>query len=151
MLKTSQVKFTIVKQANLTFLAKITGRKIYQIFKEPGNMGKVLPEYLSAWTTEKVKREGVSVIPNAEVEDATIKKDAKGVEKILLHLNNGTKVTVDQVVVSVGVEPNTDLAESSGLEIDPELGGFLVNTEMEARSNLYVVSFFISSIHFLIF
>lgn len=27
-----------------------------QLFPENGNMGKVLPEYLSNWTTEKVRR-----------------------------------------------------------------------------------------------
>ena len=35
--------------------------KVYQIFREGGNMGKVLPEYLSYWTTEKIKGEGVNV------------------------------------------------------------------------------------------
>lgn len=35
--------------------------KIFQIFKESGNLGKVLPEYLSFWTTDKVKSLGVEV------------------------------------------------------------------------------------------
>ena len=30
--------------------------EVVQIFPEKGNMGKVLPEYLSNWTTEKVKK-----------------------------------------------------------------------------------------------
>lgn len=30
--------------------------EVVQIFKEKGNMGKILPEYLSDWTTEKVRR-----------------------------------------------------------------------------------------------
>lgn len=36
--------------------------KVYQVFRESGNMGNVLPQYLSLWTTEKVKKEGVQVI-----------------------------------------------------------------------------------------
>lgn len=36
--------------------------KVYQIFKEGGNLGKVLPEYLSFWTTDKVKSLGVEVL-----------------------------------------------------------------------------------------
>lgn len=44
------------------------------------------------------------------------------------------------MIVAVGVDPNTDLAEKSGLEIDPENGGFLVNAELEARSHLFAVS-----------
>lgn len=35
--------------------------KVYQVFRESGNMGKILPEYLSFWTTNKVKDEGVHV------------------------------------------------------------------------------------------
>lgn len=42
------------------------------------------------------------------------------------------------MVIAVGVQPNTDLATSSNLEIDPKIGGFLVNAELEARSNLWV-------------
>jgi len=30
--------------------------EVIQMFPEKGNMGKVLPEYLSNWTTEKVKK-----------------------------------------------------------------------------------------------
>lgn len=40
---------------------KKTNMKVYQIFKESGNMGKILPEYLSFWTTEKIKGEGIEV------------------------------------------------------------------------------------------
>lgn len=50
------------------------------------------------------------------------------------------QVSADQVIVAVGVEPNTELAKTSGLEVDSELGGFLVNAELEARSNLFIVS-----------
>ncbi|VEN54078.1 unnamed protein product [Callosobruchus maculatus] len=106
---------------------------IYQLFREGGNMGKILPEYLSYWTTEKVKAEGVSVMPKTEV--VGVKDDGKGLE---LTLSNGKKLNVDFVLVAVGVEPNTELAEKSDLEVDPELGGFLVNTELQARSDLYI-------------
>lgn len=47
---------------------------------------------------------------------------------------------MDHVVVAVGLEPNTDLAASSSLEVDEQHGGFLVNAELEARSNIWVVS-----------
>lgn len=46
----------------------------------------------------------------------------------------------DHVVMAVGLEPNVELARSSGLEIDDVHGGFRVNAELEARSNLWVVS-----------
>ncbi|CAH1993946.1 unnamed protein product [Acanthoscelides obtectus] len=108
-------------------------KTIYQLFREGGNMGKILPEYLSYWTTEKVKAEGVTVMPKTEV--IGVKNDGKGLE---LELSNNKKLHVDFVLVAIGVEPNTELAEKSDLEVDPELGGYLVNTELQARSDLYI-------------
>lgn len=43
------------------------------------------------------------------------------------------------MVVAVGLDANTDLAEASGLEVDNVFGGFRVNAELEARSNIWVV------------
>ena len=49
------------------------------------------------------------------------------------------QLKVDYVVPAVGLEPNVDLAKTSDLEVDEELGGFLVNAELEARTNVWVV------------
>jgi len=50
------------------------------------------------------------------------------------------QLSVDHLVVAVGLLPNTDLAATSGLEVDDQRGGFLVNAELEARSNVWIVS-----------
>lgn len=42
--------------------------------------------------------------------------------------------------MAVGAEPRTEIAHPSFLERDYENGGFLVNTELKARTHLYVVS-----------
>lgn len=75
--------------ASLANKGKKNGVKIYQIFKENGNMGKVLPKYLSQWTTEKVRDEGVEVVTETEVENCSL--DNNG-EKVNLLLNNGKNV-----------------------------------------------------------
>uniref|UniRef100_UPI00397F5758 FAD-dependent oxidoreductase n=1 Tax=Salmonella sp. s55004 TaxID=3159675 RepID=UPI00397F5758 len=93
---------------------------------EKGNMGRVLPEYLSTWTTEKVKKEGVCVIPNAFLKSAAYDSESK---QVALTLSNGEKILADHVVVAVGLEPNTSLSTSSGLEIDDKFGGYRVNAE----------------------
>jgi programmed cell death 8 (apoptosis-inducing factor) len=110
--------------------------KVYQLFHEPGNMGKVLPEYLSAWTTNRVREEGVEVLPKSQVIGV---KPFNG-DKVELMLNDGKNVIVDHVIVAVGTNPNVELAKSAGLEVDSKFGGFVVNAELEARSNLFVVS-----------
>ncbi|XP_076445990.1 apoptosis-inducing factor 1, mitochondrial-like [Babylonia areolata] len=113
--------------------AKSNGMTVYQIFPEAGNMGRVLPEYLCKWTTKKVQEEGVEVLANKSVTAATVKDG-----KVILSLSDDSQVKVDCVVPAVGLEPNVDLAETSDLEVDEELGGFLVNAELEARTNIWV-------------
>lgn len=43
-------------------------------------------------------------------------------------------------MTAVGLEPNVELAKTGGLEIDSDFGGFRVNAELQARSNIWVVS-----------
>lgn len=107
--------------------------EVIQMFPEKGNMGKVLPEYLSNWTTEKVKKEGVKIISEALVKSVTYKDD-----KLEIQLKDGRLVKTDHIVAAVGLEPNVDLAKSAGLEVDSDFGGYRVNAELQARSNIWV-------------
>ncbi|KAM7374117.1 hypothetical protein PAMP_006794 [Pampus punctatissimus] len=110
-----------------------SGLEVIQMYPEKGNMGKVLPEYLSNWTTEKVKKEGVKIISEALVKSVTSKDD-----KLEIKLKDGRLVKTDHIVAAVGLEPNVDLAKSAGLEVDSDFGGFRVNAELQARSNIWV-------------
>ncbi|KAM4727359.1 apoptosis-inducing factor 1, mitochondrial isoform 1-T1 [Anableps anableps] len=110
-----------------------SGLEVIQMFPEKGNMGKVLPEYLSNWTTEKVKKEGVKVITEALVKSVSYKDD-----KLEIKLKDGRVVKTDHIVAAVGLEPNVDLAKSAGLEVDSDFGGYRVNAELQARSNIWV-------------
>lgn len=112
-----------------------TQAKVYQVFRESGNMGRVLPKYLSEWTSNRVREEGVTLVPDTQVESAKMQDG-----RVRLKLMNGQHLLVDRVVVAVGSEPDTHLAKSSGLEVDRKLGGYVVNAELEARRHLYVVS-----------
>ncbi|XP_065207203.1 apoptosis-inducing factor 1, mitochondrial [Planococcus citri] len=111
-----------------------SGIKIIQVYPEKGNLAKVLPAYLSSWTTEKIREQKIDVINNADVSEATLSPNKKQVK---MKLTDGREIVADHVVVAAGSEVNTELAQSSGLEIDPELGGILVNSELCARSNVY--------------
>lgn len=98
-------------------------------------MGKILPQFLSEWTTERVREEGVNVIPNTEVKSVDLVDN-----QVLLTTLDGKTILCDHVVVAVGSEPNVELAQESGLEVDTIHGGYLVNAELAARNHLYVVS-----------
>ncbi|XP_052870154.1 apoptosis-inducing factor 1, mitochondrial [Anopheles cruzii] len=107
--------------------------EVYQLFHEVGNMAKILPEYLSNWTTERLREEGVKVWPKTQVKAVEMQG-----RKVKLTLVDDSVLLVDQVIVAVGSEPNTDLAKTSDLEVDSKHGGFLVDAELRARSNVYV-------------
>ncbi|XP_078268398.1 apoptosis-inducing factor 1, mitochondrial isoform X1 [Rhinoraja longicauda] len=107
--------------------------EVTQVFPEKGNMGKVLPEYLSNWTTEKVRKEGVNVMPNVLVKSAKYEDN-----KVVLLLKQGQTIKTDHVIAAVGLEPCVELAKSARLELDSDLGGFRVNAELQARSNIWV-------------
>ncbi|XP_032185521.1 apoptosis-inducing factor 1, mitochondrial isoform X2 [Mustela erminea] len=66
--------------------ARALGTEVIQLFPEKGNMGKILPEYLSNWTMEKVRREGVKVLPNAIVQSVGVSGG-----KLLIKLKDGRK------------------------------------------------------------
>lgn len=114
--------------------SKSNKMEVVQAYQEPGNMGKVLPEYLSDWTTDKVRSEGVTVLPNSKI--SSVSKTSDG--RLDVALSSGSVVTTDHMIVAVGVEPDLELAKASKLEVDPVHGGFKVNAELEARTNLYV-------------
>ncbi|XP_061104239.1 apoptosis-inducing factor 1, mitochondrial isoform X3 [Conger conger] len=110
-----------------------SGLEVIQMFPEKGNMGKVLPEYLSNWTTAKVRREGVNVISEALVKNVSFKDG-----RVEIKLKDGRMVTTDHIVAAVGLEPSVELAKSAGLEVDADFGGYRVNAELQARSNIWV-------------
>lgn len=111
-----------------------TSQKIYQIYPESGNLGKILPQYLSEFVSEKIRSEGAHLIANVEVKSLSMTSD----KFIQIQLTNGETLEVDYIVCAVGLEPDVELAKSSGLEVDDKTGGYLVNSELEARTNVWV-------------
>ncbi|CAF3566613.1 unnamed protein product [Rotaria socialis] len=113
--------------------------KIVQLMPENGNISKVLPEYLSKWATDRIRDEGAEVMTNVELVNASIQEGNVNLAYIDPKDSQKTSyITTDHVVVAVGIEPNTELAKSAGLETDPHQGGFLVNAELQARHNVWV-------------
>lgn len=112
----------------------LDNQKIFQIFPESGNLGKILPRYLSEWLTSRVQKEGAKVIPNSEVVSVDMGKKST----LQITLSNGVCLEADYIVCAIGLEPDVELAKSSNLEVDEHTGGYLVNSELEARSNVWV-------------
>ncbi|XP_065885748.1 apoptosis-inducing factor 1, mitochondrial-like [Dysidea avara] len=109
--------------------------QITQVFPEVGNLGLVLPAELSKWTTDKVRKEGVTVLPGVVVSSANVNEN----DKVTVKLSNGDEMTVDHIVVAVGLQADTRLStSSSGIEVDPDVGGYRVNSELQACTDVWV-------------
>ncbi|XP_035442549.1 apoptosis-inducing factor 1, mitochondrial isoform X2 [Spodoptera frugiperda] len=108
--------------------------ELVHVYKDKGILSGILPEYLGVWASEHIKCEGVKLVPNAQVYDVFESKDGR----LELTLSNGQSIVTDYAFVAIGAEPRIDLAEESFLERDDVNGGYLVNTELEARTHLYI-------------
>ncbi|KAJ8728477.1 hypothetical protein PYW07_006173 [Mythimna separata] len=109
-----------------------SGRAVLQLFREEAPLAGVLPPYLAAEAARRLRDAGVTLLPRAEV--LTGAPEGGGV---LLRLAGGEDVRADLVVECVGSEVDEELARASELETHPELGGLLVNAELQARSDVY--------------
>uniref|UniRef100_A0A0R3S5N2 Pyr_redox_2 domain-containing protein n=1 Tax=Elaeophora elaphi TaxID=1147741 RepID=A0A0R3S5N2_9BILA len=107
---------------------------ILYIFREKGNIAEILPQFLSKYITSELRKSGINVMPEKELKRVTV--DESG--KLRLQLATGEIINTDHIIVAVGISANTDLAESCGLEIDPVNGGYVVDAELRARSNVWV-------------
>ncbi|KAF7732580.1 Apoptosis-inducing factor 1, mitochondrial [Apophysomyces ossiformis] len=114
--------------------------KVTQIFPEDGNMANVFPTYLTKWTTSRVRKLGVDVKSNKKIQTIKPSED----NKVVLELDDGEQLTVDHVVVAVGIEPRVDLAREAGLEIDEKRAGVVVNAELEARKDVFAAGDMVS-------
>jgi predicted flavoprotein YhiN len=79
---------------------------------------------------------GSNILPERSVKSIT--KNENG--QVVVTLDNGQSIEADHIVIAAGIKPNTSLATLGDLEIDPKNGGIVVNSELQARSNLWVVS-----------
>lgn len=122
------------------------GLSITQVVEDSGVLSTILPEYLSKFVTLKVIKEGAQVLTNAKVTGATV--DTQDGQRIQLALADGSHVTADYIVVTdprvspdsteiVLVDRNASLADASNLEIDGKRGGFVANSELQVKSNVY--------------
>lgn len=76
----------------------------------------------------------------AVITEALVKAVSFKDGKVEIKLKDGRVVKTDHIVAAVGLEPSVELAKSAGLEVDSDFGGFRVNAELQARSNIWVVS-----------
>ncbi len=82
-------------------------------FPEPGIGARLFPAELSKYVNDYYRSKGVEVLDGEMV--AKVARDGDGYR---VETESGKTIDADEVVAGLGIVPNTELAESLGLEVD---------------------------------
>ncbi|CAH2055578.1 unnamed protein product, partial [Iphiclides podalirius] len=118
---------------SLAHALRDSGREVVQVFKESTPLAEQLPQYLGADLARRMAAWGVKLLPDTEVSGSSVHGQLVRLERA----DGAAPLHVALVVECVGSEPNAELAAAAGLEVHPQLGGVVVNAEMQARSGVW--------------
>jgi len=110
------------------------GLKVTQVCRESGVLGAVLPLHLSNYASAELEKNNVTVVRDAQIAKVELAED----NRMRLELADGRHIDADHAVLAVGVDVDNSLAQRSGLEHDSSRGGFIVNSELESRRDIFV-------------
>jgi len=110
------------------------GLKVTQVCRESGVLGAVLPLHLSNYASAELEKNNVKVVRDAQIAKVALVDD----NRMRLELADGRHIDADHAVLAVGVDVDNSLAQRSGLEHDSSRGGFIVNSELESRRDIFV-------------
>lgn len=95
------------------------GKDVTMIFPGKGIGGRIFPAPLSAFISSYYERKGIELVPGEKI----VGLESRANQRVL-KTAAGRTIVVDGIVAGIGVEPDTELAQSIGLEID---GGIVVD------------------------
>jgi NADPH-dependent 2,4-dienoyl-CoA reductase/sulfur reductase-like enzyme len=89
------------------------GKDVVMIFPDKGIGGRIFPAPLSAFVSSYYERKGVNLVPGEKI----VGLKSHGNQHVLKTATN-REIVVDGVVAGIGVEPDIQLAQSIGLELE---------------------------------
>jgi NADPH-dependent 2,4-dienoyl-CoA reductase/sulfur reductase-like enzyme len=104
----------------------INGKEVIMIFPDTEICGRVFPADLARSVTDHFRQKGVEIISGESVIGIS------GGAKPVLQLKGRGGLPVDGVIAGIGIQPNTALAQSAGLEISD--GGIVVNEQLQTSA-----------------
>jgi NADPH-dependent 2,4-dienoyl-CoA reductase/sulfur reductase-like enzyme len=90
-----------------------SGKEVVMIFPEKDIGDRVFPRPLAQFVSTFYKQKGVEVLAG----EKTIGLETRGKQRVLKTSTN-REIVVDAVVAGVGIEPNVELAQAAGLEVE---------------------------------
>lgn len=111
--------------------------KISQFYAEPGIMHRNLPDYFRAYNTALLRSKNIEQHNFSLV--TKVDKAGDGKLDIIIDSWEQYKLSADHVIFApTHIDANADLALDAGLEVDPNNSGIVVNSELQAFSDIYV-------------
>ena len=89
-----------------------SGKEVTLLYPEEYPLRRVLPRDLGLFVADYYRERGVEAVSGESV----VRFDDRGGE-VMASTANGNSVTTHLVVIGIGIEPQTDLAEAAGLEV----------------------------------
>jgi NADPH-dependent 2,4-dienoyl-CoA reductase/sulfur reductase-like enzyme len=96
----------------------MNGNKVVMVFPEAGVGSRLFPPDLTQSLNDFYRQKGVEVLPGQRV-DGLETRGGRAVLKIRNSQGQGEReVVADGVVAGIGIQPNVELAQAAGLEVD---------------------------------
>jgi 3-phenylpropionate/trans-cinnamate dioxygenase ferredoxin reductase subunit len=106
------------------------GRRVTMVFPEKGIGTAVFPAEVSRGLMDLYHEHGVEIMPGVKV--SGLERES---ETFVLRLESGRTLTVDGLVAGIGIEPETELAQNAGLEVD---NGIVVDAVLQtSREDIF--------------
>jgi 3-phenylpropionate/trans-cinnamate dioxygenase ferredoxin reductase subunit len=105
----------------------MNGKEVVMIFPGDGICHRIFPRDLSQFVTNYYREKGVEIIAHESVAGLEERHAQQ-----FLKSTSGREIPADGIVAGIGIEPNVELAQASGLKVD---NGILVNEFLQSRTN----------------
>jgi 3-phenylpropionate/trans-cinnamate dioxygenase ferredoxin reductase subunit len=90
----------------------MNGKKVGMLFPEPGIGANIYPQVISDYLNSFYRQKGVDVHPGVTLQD--IQKQGNSYNLII---GDGRRIEVDAVIAGIGIRPNIELAQATGLKV----------------------------------
>ena len=104
----------------------IVGKKVTMVLPEEAISANIFPNGLSYYLNEYYRQKGVEVVTN----DVVVSLEKNG-SRFTVRTRTGRAFEVDGVVAGIGIRPNLELAQQSGLKVE---NGIIVNEHLLTSS-----------------
>jgi 3-phenylpropionate/trans-cinnamate dioxygenase ferredoxin reductase component len=113
----------------------MNGKRVVMAFPEAGVGSRMFPPDLATFLNDFYRQKGVEVLPGQRV-DGLETRGGRAVLKVRNQQGQGEReVVADGVVAGIGIQPNVELAQAAGLEVD---NGIRVDASLRtSRPDIY--------------